>query len=641
MITLNIQLQITVICFLAIILFKYLKSEKLPLLATRCFSIMILLASINLIFDIVTVFTVSHADILAPWFNRLCHQIYIGSLDSLMFSSYIYVDILGDSHRKFLKRESVLAFIIYIISLGMIVFAPIYFIESKFISYSYGPMLDVLYITTIIYMVLSISITFFYKHTLSQAKKMAILVGTAIWTIMVLVQYINPELQISSLFVVLMIFFVFITFENPTEHMDAELNCFNKRAFLLMIDETIRNKKNFYIVSLVFEDISFVYSKTIYEGENGILLQSIQEMKNAFGAEVFRSKGNSFSVIISTKNMTMEECLKKIENTPIGITKIHINILECPKYATNVDEVFEIIKFASEQKVVSANHTIPINIVDDTFLEMRTRTHQIESIIKTAIEEDGFEVWYQPIYSTKYSCFLSAEALVRLKDSQTIGFISPEEFIPIAEKKGLIMELGSIVFEKVCAFAAKTDLEAYGVKYVEVNLSGIQGVNPMLPKHLKLIMEKYQINPMFINLEITETATVESGEMLNRNMKQLRSMGCSFSMDDFGTGYSNLSQMAEISYDLVKIDKSLIWPCFDEINEKPNLILSSVVNMIRMLGIKIVAEGVETKEQVEVLTNMGINYLQGYYFSKPITECSYVEFLEEKNKLASIDVNIG
>ncbi len=640
MITLNIQLQITVICFLAIILFKYMKSEKLPLLSTRCFSLMIVFASINLVFDIVTVFTVSDADVLASWFNRLCHQIYIASLDTLMFVSYLYVDLLGDSRKKFIKRESFLAFVIYIISLGMIVFAPLYYIQSKFISYSYGPMLDVLYIATTLYMVLILSVTFLYKHSLNLSKKMAILGGSVIWAIIVLIQFMKPELQISSLFVVLMIFFIFITFENPTQHMDVELNCFNKRAFLLMIDEMFRNKIDFYIVSLVFEDISFVYSKTIYEGENGILLQAVQEMKNVFGGEVFRSKGNSFSVIMASKNMTIEECLKIVENTPIGITKIHINILECPKYATKVDEVFEIIKFASEQKVAAANHMIPINIVDDTFLAMRTRTHQIESIIKKAIDEDGFEVWYQPIYSTKHSCFLSAEALVRLKDSQTIGFVSPEEFIPIAEKKGLIMELGSIVFEKVCAFAAKTDLEAYGVKYVEVNLSGIQGVNPTLPKQLKMIMEKYQINPMFINLEITETATVESGEMLNKNMNQLRSMGCSFSMDDFGTGYSNLSQMAEISYDLVKIDKSLIWPCFDEVNEKPNLILSSVVNMIRMLGIKIVAEGVETKEQVEVLTNMGINYLQGYYFSKPITERSYLEFLEDKRQAASQLVQI-
>ena len=137
--------------------------------------------------------------------------------------------------------------------------------------------------------------------------------------------------------------------------------------------------------------------------------------------------------------------------------------------------------------------------------------------------------------------------------------------------------------------------------YIEVNLSGIQCVHPDLPRQLEAIMKEHQIPPAFLNLEITETASVESGEMLDRNMVDLRNLGCSFSMDDFGTGYSNLSKMSEVVYDLVKIDKSLIWPCFTENNVKSLAILKNMINMLLELNVKIVAEGIETKAMQDFL----------------------------------------
>jgi EAL domain-containing protein (putative c-di-GMP-specific phosphodiesterase class I) len=141
-------------------------------------------------------------------------------------------------------------------------------------------------------------------------------------------------------------------------------------------------------------------------------------------------------------------------------------------------------------------------------------------------------------------------------------------------------------------------------------------------------MKQYDIPPAFLNLEITETASVESGEMLDRNMIDLRKLGCSFSMDDFGTGYSNLSKMSEVVYDLVKIDKSLIWPCFTENNEKSLAILKNMINMLLELNVKIVAEGIETKEMQDFLVAQNITYLQGYFFSRPIPEEEFLHFLD-------------
>ena len=144
-------------------------------------------------------------------------------------------------------------------------------------------------------------------------------------------------------------------------------------------------------------------------------------------------------------------------------------------------------------------------------------------------------------------------------------------------------------------------------------------------------MKQYETKPEFINLEITETAAVEYKDILEKNMLNLREMGCSFSMDDFGTGYSNISQMAQVKYDLIKLDKSLLWPCFgEEEPEKARMILESIVHLVHKMGVKIVQEGVETKEQFELLKSLGVEFMQGYYFSRPVNETDYIKFLAEQ-----------
>ena len=145
-------------------------------------------------------------------------------------------------------------------------------------------------------------------------------------------------------------------------------------------------------------------------------------------------------------------------------------------------------------------------------------------------------------------------------------------------------------------------------------------------------MEQYGISPRFINLEITETVSVEIGDLFKENLLQLRSLGCNFSMDDFGTGYSNIAKMADTKFEIIKLDKSLLWSCFDEKNPKKAqsaiVILMSCIRMIHNLDLTIVAEGVETKEQAEILISNNVRHLQGYYFSRPINETSYLDFLE-------------
>jgi EAL domain-containing protein (putative c-di-GMP-specific phosphodiesterase class I) len=264
----------------------------------------------------------------------------------------------------------------------------------------------------------------------------------------------------------------------------------------------------------------------------------------------------------------------------------------------------------------------------------RKRHNKIIKLVREAIDNDDIEMYYQPIYEFKTKKFSNFEALVRLKDNKTYGYISPEEFIPLAEKHGLIMRLSERIFNKVFDFVASNNLGDKGISHMEVNLSGLQSVDAALPEQMSQLLKKYDLNPNIENLEITESIAITSSFMLKKNMDELKKIGCTFSMDDFGTGYSNLSQMAKIDYELIKIDKSLLWPCFDKNNPvqaNAKIILDNMITMILSLGRKIVVEGVETKEQLDYLEKMGVTYIQGFYFSKPLPAADYIKFLEENN----------
>jgi EAL domain-containing protein (putative c-di-GMP-specific phosphodiesterase class I) len=369
-----------------------------------------------------------------------------------------------------------------------------------------------------------------------------------------------------------------------------------------------------------------------------------RKLRHAAQFSLYHSRSNVMTFLTETPLDAIQNQLDQLSreikkpihfSTYTIVIKAHIDVIYTDYYndLASCDEVYDMMNYMAAHNETTAETAI--YVLDEDIINRKHRYTTIENMLRDAIADDGFEMVYQPIYHAKNKQFLSSEALVRLKDTTTVGFVSPEEFIPIAESKGLIMELGEIVFAKVCAFAREQKLQQIGIEYIEVNLSGIQCVHPDLPSQLQEIMKKYAITPGFINLEITETAFVESGEMLQENMLQLRRMGCSFSMDDFGTGYSNLSRMAEVVYDLVKLDKSLIWPCFNEDesdeNNKANAILENVIKLLLQLNVKIVAEGVETKEMATYLNDHGVTHLQGYYYSKPISEAAYYNFIIAAN----------
>ncbi len=250
---------------------------------------------------------------------------------------------------------------------------------------------------------------------------------------------------------------------------------------------------------------------------------------------------------------------------------------------------------------------------------------QMLKAIRRALDEDSFEVYYQPIYSTHEKKVIAAEALIRLFDPE-YGYIPPEPMIAMAEKEGYILKIGEIVFTEVCRFYSENRLDKLGIEYIEVNLSAVQCMQKSLADEFIGIMKKYKLGPERINFEITESSAMINDSEVRGNIESFEQQGVSLSLDDYGTGYSNISYLYNLPFVIMKVDKSILWS--SEKNEKADIILKNTFRMARRLNMKVVMEGVETEAQIKKLLALDCDYFQGYYFSKPVEGSRFIEYIK-------------
>jgi EAL domain-containing protein (putative c-di-GMP-specific phosphodiesterase class I) len=243
------------------------------------------------------------------------------------------------------------------------------------------------------------------------------------------------------------------------------------------------------------------------------------------------------------------------------------------------------------------------------------RNLELSNAMFRALEKDEFEVYYQPQISNDSGEIIGAEALLRWNNSE-LGMISPVEFIPIAENNGLILPIGEWVIKSVIK-QAKIWMEA-GLKpiIIAINISAVQFRHVSLPDTISNALKLEGLPPEYIEIELTESVAMKNPKKAIETMDVLHGKGIRMSIDDFGTGYSSLSYLKKFKIYKLKIDQSFV----RDINtdEEDKKIVGAIINMSKNLGLKTIAEGVETIGQLEFLKEQGCDEIQGYYYAKPM-----------------------
>ena len=319
----------------------------------------------------------------------------------------------------------------------------------------------------------------------------------------------------------------------------------------------------------------------------------------------------------------------------VKIDKFDLNLIpyvclaKCPE---DIDNFQSLISFGTDFHEKLPYNGEVIHADGSTVKRMVSLLTGMDSIIERALANHGFHVYYQPIYSIEKKRFVSAEALLRLIDEKE-GFISPEIFIPAAEKSGAIHKIGDYVLTEVFQFIASSEYKKLGLEYIEINLSVSQCMHHGLADSILESMSRYGVSSNQVNLEITESAASYNQSVMSENLEQLSAAGLTFSLDDYGTGYSNMYRIAALPLKIVKLDKTFV----NNQNSKMWTILQNTVRMIKDLNMEIVVEGIETEEMVKKFSDLKCDFIQGYFFSKPIPQREFVEFIDRWNNRQKVN----
>ncbi len=447
-------------------------------------------------------------------------------------------------------------------------------------------------------------------------------------TILRWIQEYTPELVLIALVIVLIISY----FRNRKKKKilseaskDKLTGLDSLIIFYQKLDKLIeRAKENEYIILTIDMDAFRVIRETYGDEKVSNVIKSVgEELKEKYSKDnlISRIANDVFVLVIKNEQSEMDNIVKDLIKTyNDGLKK------ELPKtYNVNVSVGAYIINDKSEtlHKMIddsSMARREGKQLYKNTFHifnnEMRKKYENENKIVqkmKKALEEREFIVVYQPKVSLKTLKMESSEALVRWvpKDG---NMIYPDEFIPVFEKNGFITNLDYYVFEEVCKVLS--DNRELHMPLIAVNISAITLIEDITPVKMIEILNKYNIKTSNIQIEITESAFVREKEIIKTKFEQLKELGFSVAIDDFGAGISSLNRLNDLNADVIKIDKGFL----DNSTERGNIIIESVIRMANKLNIKVVTEGVETKEQVELLKALGCNEVQGYYFDKPLTK---------------------
>ena len=253
----------------------------------------------------------------------------------------------------------------------------------------------------------------------------------------------------------------------------------------------------------------------------------------------------------------------------------------------------------------------------------------IEQGLKTGLLEDQFAVFYQPIVSLDSGHAAGYEALVRWRDPER-GYVAPASFIDVAEQSGLIVPIGRWVLESACAWVVNHPPVNGAPRGISVNVSPRQLREPDMVAHVSSVLQDTGLDPARLQLEITESAVLEMGDCLD-TMRSLRELGLSIAIDDFGTGCSTLSGLHDMPVDTIKIDRFFVQDI--ERNSVSEAIVQAVVSMADAMGLTVVAEGVESKSELAVITRARCHAAQGYYFCKPLAADELSGWFSERPEL--------
>ena len=499
-------------------------------------------------------------------------------------------------------------------------------------GYCYGPWYLLLYISALLHIAAAAIFVAVHRDAVSRRNLTALLAVFLLAAFGIAAQAVNPAVLMTGFGLSLSILAMYLTINHPCACMDSLTGLNDKQYLLRRMNELTDAHKAFHIITVYAYQLDHMNKVSGVQSGDEFLRRAAEHMQEIAGRNVFRVTGKRF-LLLTFSLREYEACLTSLRQVfhtqPDDAQAAPSPVILCgvvgaEKLGTG-GLVLDYAEYLESLAARSGGTEVIQNDCKnrDSFYYNK----QVEQFLHRAIDEDLFEVYYQPVYSLHQQRFVTLEALSRLRHP-TLGWISPDIFIRLAEKNRLISQITELQLRRVCRFLRENPALRASIANVKINLSPLDLIHSDGGSHLIRILDEYGLPYSCFQFEITETVATEYSVSLTRVAESFQAAGIGLCLDDFGSGYANLNTVMQLPFSVIKLDRSLLFHICTDKNAA--LFYQSIVSAFCRLGYRIIAEGVETQEEMELLRSWNVDMIQGYYFSRPLPPGDLLRLLTEE-----------
>lgn len=612
-----------------VIAYRFFHYKRVKSIKNLFFGFLIVMGMLEVASDIISAICVSYVQSIPLWIAVLTTQIFYLFQFVMPFCMFAFDFVLAGNPYKYRK---VLLLCLLPLFFALIVWAlnpffhTLFYIDSSY-TYRIGSLNEAVYISAGYYLFGTIIAALMLKEYMGKYCAYVMINSSMACITVVTFQMFNRNVLTTGVGIMLSILMMYLYLHNSDSITDNLTGCFERSALVQFLNGGLAPKKNAYaiVISLSgFRSVNTVFGASTGDEILSLIGHSLVNLAARNNdSDAYRIDGDIFLIVPQSRQdyLNIMDCIRKNMHHVFNINgksiplSIRVLKLENISYTKRKDTLISIIEFVIAH--AKQNQLTGEILVDQAFRDEYDYLRELEQYLHEAIAKKSFYMTYQPIWSVKEQKFTMIEALVRLNHPK-YGPIPPDKFILIAEQNGLVPEITNCVLEMVSDFIARNDLESLGIKNVKVNLSAMDLLDGSLQSHIEHMLEKHNVTPSMLSFEITETVATSLNKEVRAILNWMNSKGLSLSMDDFGSGYANLDMVMQLQFDVVKIDRTMLL-AVDETKIGKD-VYKTMVDLFQDIGVSIVSEGAETEEQVNLLASWGVDYIQGYYYSKPLRE---------------------
>ncbi|MDE6691006.1 MAG: EAL domain-containing protein, partial [Clostridia bacterium] len=466
-------------------MFSFFYRQTIKTRSSSLFIVFMAVALVTVVFDIVGTEVLKYSDRIPLWLCYVPQMLYLGALVTNPVIYLFYIISVVRDKKAINKWEYPIIFTPFALQIIFVLISPFikgagifWFGENR--EYLHGPLLYVQYAITFSYILGSLILVIIKRKSFTRIQEITIYLYIAINVICVVLQMLIPELLIQQFGITIAVMLIYMSLQNPQDYIDKKQGAFNGLAFDAVFNSNVVRGRKFEILGVRISGLRYIGDTLGEESESEILREIVQYLVRTAGKKrVFVISQTKYAILLSeggdSRNLTDKIYARFAQPFSSNGAKISLAVntclIDCPEVAAQSKDALSIMDLCLEEKsIAERNETV---IAHKDILAKGQRETLILQAMRQALKDNGFEVFYQPIYSVKQKRLTSAEALIRMKDVG-LGFVSPDEFIPLAEKNGLILEIGEFVFRDVCRFISERKLWEMGIETVHVNLSVVQ-----------------------------------------------------------------------------------------------------------------------------------------------------------------------